>query len=89
VAHIALTWAGPPGLWPGFGPGRLAGVELFGSCEAASRLGRIEQWRHGGEPGEVNVHAAWRLALPDRAAQVPARNEQLARADGGPLGRQR
>jgi Domain of unknown function (DUF4037) len=32
----------------------------------------------GGESGSVNVHAAWRMALAERAAQAYARNEQLA-----------
>ena len=31
-----------------------------------------------GQPGEVNVHAAWRLAVARRAAQVYARNGKLA-----------
>jgi hypothetical protein len=34
--------------------------------------------RPDGEPGEANVHAAWRLALAERAARAYASNEKLA-----------
>ncbi len=34
--------------------------------------------RPGGEPGEANVHAAWRLALAEQAARAYASNEKLA-----------
>ena len=32
----------------------------------------------GGSSGEANIHAGWRMALAQRAAQAYARNEQLA-----------
>jgi len=34
--------------------------------------------RHGGESGEANVHAGWRLALAERAARAYAASKKLA-----------
>ncbi len=34
--------------------------------------------QHDGGSGEANVHAAWRLALAERAARAYASNQKLA-----------
>jgi hypothetical protein len=41
----------------------------------------------GAEPGEVNVHAAWRMAVAERAARAYAGNARLAALTvTGPVG---
>jgi hypothetical protein len=64
------------------GAGQSVGIDAIGGASALTGVGATQPIRHGARPKALQVEVRWESALPVRAAELKAREEDLPEWEG-------